>query len=143
MGFFGHQETKANSVVIVGGGNIGVSLAKRLEESKFGANTKLIELNKIHSDVQQNLNRNTQDPSTLEPQLRYRWIDGILRKKEKEDLVGLSRKSKSEKVDRILTHRFGGPFIFIGLLYLIFQSVFSWAVLPMNWVNNTVTQFGN
>ncbi|SVD47868.1 uncharacterized protein METZ01_LOCUS400722, partial [marine metagenome] len=104
---------------------------------------KLIELNKIHSAVQQNLSGNTQDLSTLEPQLRYRWIDGILRKKEKEDLVFLSRKSKSEKVDKILTHRFGGPFIFIGLLYLIFQSVFSWAVLPMNWVNNTVTQFGN
>jgi trk system potassium uptake protein TrkA len=46
----GHQETKANSVVIVGGGNIGVSLAKRLEESKFGANTKLIELNKERAE---------------------------------------------------------------------------------------------
>ena len=104
---------------------------------------KLIELNKIHSAVQQNLIQNTQDPSTLEPQLRYRWIDGILRKKEKEDLVDLSRKSNSEKVDKILTHKLWGPFIFIGILYLIFQSVFSWAVLPMNWVNNTVAQFGN
>ena len=50
MGFFGHQEAKANSVVIVGGGNIGVSLAKRLEESKFGANTRLIELNKERAE---------------------------------------------------------------------------------------------
>jgi trk system potassium uptake protein TrkA len=50
MDFFGHEETKANSVVIVGGGNIGVSLAKRLEESKFGANTKLIELNKERAE---------------------------------------------------------------------------------------------
>ena len=50
MGFFGHQEAKANSVIIVGGGNIGVSLAKRLEESKFGANTKLIELNKERAE---------------------------------------------------------------------------------------------
>ena len=50
MSFLGHQETKANSVVIVGGGNIGVSLAKRLEESKFGANTKLIELNKERAE---------------------------------------------------------------------------------------------
>ena len=102
---------------------------------------KLIEFKKIHSDVQKNLNRNTQDLSTLEPQLRYRWIDGILRKKE--NLVDLSRKSKSEKADKILTHKLWGPFIFIGILYLIFQSVFSWAVLPMNWVNNTVAKFGN
>jgi len=50
MGFFGHQETKANSVIIVGGGNIGVSLAKKLEENKFGANTKIIELNKERAE---------------------------------------------------------------------------------------------
>ena len=50
MVFFGHQETKARSVVIVGGGNIGVELAKRLEDSKFGANTKLIELNKERAE---------------------------------------------------------------------------------------------
>ena len=121
-----------------------IKLYKSVNSDNASLNKKkLIELNKIHSAVQQKLNGNTQDPSTLEPQLRYRWIDGILRKKEKEDLVFLSRKSKSEKVDKILTHRFVGPFIFIGLLYLIFQSVFSWAVVPMNWVNNTVAQFGN
>ena len=50
MGFFGHQETKANSIIIVGGGNIGVSLAKKLEENKFGANTKIIELNKERAE---------------------------------------------------------------------------------------------
>ena len=50
MVFFGHQETKANSVIIVGGGNIGVSLAKKLEENKFGANTKIIELNKERAE---------------------------------------------------------------------------------------------
>ena len=50
MSFLGHQETKANSVVIVGGVNIGVALSKRLEESKFGANTKLIELNKERAE---------------------------------------------------------------------------------------------
>ena len=50
MGFFGHQEAKANSIIIVGGGNIGVSLAKRLEESKFGANIKLIELKKERAE---------------------------------------------------------------------------------------------
>ncbi len=50
MVFFGHQETKASSVIIVGGGNIGVSLAKKLEENKFGANTKIIELNKERAE---------------------------------------------------------------------------------------------
>ena len=62
MDFFGHEETKANSVVIVGGGNIGVSLAKRLEESKFGANTKLIELNKERAE---NINAELNDTIVL------------------------------------------------------------------------------
>lgn len=103
----------------------------------------LIELNEIHSTIQQNLNGNTPDLSTLEPQLRYRWIDGILLKKEAGDSVVLTKKSKSEKVDKILTHKLWGPFIFVGILYIIFQSVFSWAVVPMDWVNNMVAQFGN
>jgi len=73
MVFFGHKETKANSVIIVGGGNIGVSLAKKLEETKFGANTKLIELNKeraenISADLNNTLviNGNSLDPEILE-----------------------------------------------------------------------------
>ena len=73
MGFFGHQETKANSVIVVGGGNIGVSLAKRLEESKFGASTKLIELNKeraerISADLNDTLviNGSSLDPEILQ-----------------------------------------------------------------------------
>jgi len=72
MTAFGHQETKANNVVIVGGGNIGTSLAKRLEESKFGAKTKLIELNKeraesISSELNDTLviNGNCLDPEIL------------------------------------------------------------------------------
>jgi len=73
MGFFGHKETKANSVIIVGGGNIGISLARRLEESKFGASTKLIELNKeraekISADLNETLviNGSSLDPEILE-----------------------------------------------------------------------------
>ncbi|MBH72000.1 MAG: Trk system potassium uptake protein TrkA [Alphaproteobacteria bacterium MarineAlpha6_Bin6] len=71
MTFFGHKETKANSVIIVGGGNIGVSLAKRLEESKFGANTKLIELNKERAE---NISANLNDTlvingSSLDPEI--------------------------------------------------------------------------
>ena len=73
MVFFGHKETKANSVIIVGGGNIGSSLAKKLEESKFGANTKLIELNKERAEkisVSLNntlvINGNSLDPEILQ-----------------------------------------------------------------------------
>ncbi len=35
--------------------------------------------------------------------------------------------ARSASVDRWLTHRFGGPLIFIGVMALVFQSIFAWA----------------
>ena len=68
---FGHEESKANSVIIVGGGNIGVSLAKRLDESNFGAKTKLIELNKERAENISTLLDNTLiiNGNSLDPEI--------------------------------------------------------------------------
>jgi ferrous iron transport protein B len=38
----------------------------------------------------------------------------------------------SEKIDRVLTHKFFGLVILIGILLLVFQAIFSWATLPMD-----------
>ncbi|MCY7375067.1 MAG: ferrous iron transport protein B, partial [Pyrinomonadaceae bacterium] len=38
----------------------------------------------------------------------------------------------SEKIDRVLTHKFFGLAILIGVLLLVFQAIFSWATLPMD-----------
>jgi len=43
MSVFGHEEKAAHRIVIVGGGNIGYSLAKLLEASKSASNIKIIE----------------------------------------------------------------------------------------------------
>jgi len=101
------------------------------------------ELTNIYSQVQQELKNKSIDVLALEPQLRYRWLAGIINKKEETEVKELLNETRSEKVDRIMTHKVTGPFIFIGILYLIFQSVFSWAVVPMGWMNSTVEQFGN
>ncbi|MCB1530253.1 MAG: Trk system potassium transporter TrkA [Alphaproteobacteria bacterium] len=42
---FGHEEKEARSVVILGGGNIGVCLAQELKEKHKGINIKIIEKN--------------------------------------------------------------------------------------------------
>ncbi|CAN5502002.1 ferrous iron transport protein B [soil metagenome] len=41
-------------------------------------------------------------------------------------------RSVSEKIDHILTHKFFGLAILIGILLLVFQTIFSWANLPMD-----------
>lgn len=38
----------------------------------------------------------------------------------------------SEKIDRVLTHRFFGLVILVAILLVVFQTIFSWASLPMD-----------
>ncbi len=41
------------------------------------------------------------------------------------------------KIDRWLTHPIGGPLIFLFLMALVFQAIFSWAEYPMNWIEGS------
>ncbi|MCG8356983.1 MAG: Trk system potassium transporter TrkA [Kiloniellales bacterium] len=58
MASFGHEETEARRVVIVGGGNIGLNLAQSVEASASGVNLKVIEIDKKRAEfVAQTLDR--------------------------------------------------------------------------------------
>jgi ferrous iron transport protein B len=46
-----------------------------------------------------------------------------------------SWKQYSSKIDRILTHKIWGYLIFFGVLFLIFQSIFAWAEVPMDMID--------
>ncbi|NDF11752.1 MAG: Trk system potassium transporter TrkA [Proteobacteria bacterium] len=50
MKMFGHEEREARRIVIVGGGNIGLSLAQQLEAEEQSLNIKLIEVNKERAE---------------------------------------------------------------------------------------------
>jgi ferrous iron transport protein B len=76
---------------------------------------------------------------TLEPTLRYHWLDQVVPASE----IPIEKKSNSEKTDEILTHTWGGPLIFVGLLAFIFQVIFSWATVPMNLIDVGIAQLGN
>ena len=41
----------------------------------------------------------------------------------------------TDQIDNVVTHRFLGQMIFFGLLFLIFQAIFSWAGYPMDWID--------
>ncbi len=51
MAAFGHEETEAHRIVIVGGGNIGLFLAKELEKNHPEVNAKVIELGKERAEI--------------------------------------------------------------------------------------------
>ncbi|MBT1704204.1 ferrous iron transport protein B [Chryseosolibacter indicus] len=52
-----------------------------------------------------------------------------------------SWKQYSNKLDKILTHKVWGYVIFFGLLFLIFQSIFAWATLPMDMIDTLFADF--
>lgn len=69
---------------------------------------------------------------------RYHVIDEAVRLSRKET-VGAKTKSFTQKVDKVLTHRFAGIGIFLALLFLVFQAIFSWSAIPMEWVESGFT----
>lgn len=51
------------------------------------------------------------------------------------------REQLTERVDQILTHKVWGYAIFLGILLMIFQSLFAWATVPMDWIDAATGAF--
>ena len=61
---------------------------------------------------------------------RYNFISNVVQESVKHNDREDHR--KSEKIDRVLTHKFFGLVILVAVLLLVFQAIFSWASLPMD-----------
>jgi ferrous iron transport protein B len=66
---------------------------------------------------------------------RYSFIQDLLNKITLKS-SDHSWKAYSNNLDRILTHKVWGYIIFFGLLFLVFQAIFAWAEIPMDWIDN-------
>jgi ferrous iron transport protein B len=64
---------------------------------------------------------------------RYQFINSVLSSTyEVNKAIAQDLRSR---LDRVLTHKFWGYVIFMALLFLIFQSIFEWATLPMDFID--------
>ncbi|MDR6371559.1 ferrous iron transport protein B [Chryseobacterium bernardetii] len=66
---------------------------------------------------------------------RYQKVDKIL-----ADVIFKKAQFKellTEKLDKVLVHKFWGYVVFLAILLIIFQSVFFLAEYPMNWIEET------
>lgn len=65
-------------------------------------------------------------PNAVESIIRFRFLKPIL-----ADIIArqatLKKAIHSESIDQLLLHRFWGLVIFVGMMYLVFQSVYSWS----------------
>ncbi len=86
----------------------------------------------------------SQKSQATETIARYNFINDLL-----YDTVKVPETAKDEtlsnKIDRVLTHKIFGIFIFFGILLFMFQSIFSWSAYPMAliadmfvWVQSTL-----
>lgn len=48
----------------------------------------------------------------------------------------------TERLDRVFLHRFWGYAIFLGLMLVLFQAMFSWAEVPKGWIEEGMESFG-
>ena len=76
----------------------------------------------------------------VEARVRYAWIDSIVQKVVTQ--VKPPKPSKSQRVDRFLTHRVVGLAFFLLLMGMCFQSIYAWAGPVMNAIDGTFVALG-
>ena len=71
MAVFGHEESEVRRIVIIGGGNIGLSLAEDIEAQFIGKSTTLIELDKVRAELAAQICSKTEviNGDALEPEI--------------------------------------------------------------------------
>jgi ferrous iron transport protein B len=66
---------------------------------------------------------------------RYQFINDVL--KVGQTIDHSNAKDLRARLDRVLTHKVFGYVIFLAVLMLIFQSIFSWSEIPMNFIDES------
>ena len=80
------------------------------------------------------------NPRGLEAELRYQWIAGVARRTISHSPS--TRHHIGDRIDAIALHRIGGPLLFLGIMALVFQSIFTWAAPLMDGTEGLVAALG-
>lgn len=93
-----------------------------------------LERNEIHSSFTKSHSdlKRLQQKETIK---RYQFINDVLKVGLKVD--SSVAKDFRSKLDRVLTHKIWGYAIFFVILFVIFQSIFEWSKIPMDFIDST------
>ncbi len=72
---------------------------------------------------------------------RYQFINDVLKKAYRIDAS--KAKDLRSRLDRVLTHKVYGYLIFFGILLLIFQAIFEWASVPMDFIDESFSNLSS
>lgn len=82
-----------------------------------------------------------EESETIITNAKYSFITGALKETFRD--VNQSEKTRSEKIDSVLTHPIFGFPIFTSILFLIFFVTFKLGAYPMEWIDMGVLAFGD
>jgi ferrous iron transport protein B len=72
--------------------------------------------------------------------VRYDRLADLLERHESQAIDRSA--ARSAAVDRVLMHPVFGYVILLGILLMVFQSIFSWAAYPMEWIDGGMASLG-
>ncbi|MBL6913717.1 MAG: ferrous iron transport protein B [Puniceicoccaceae bacterium] len=87
--------------------------------------------------VREQLYKDGFQPDAAESTLRFRFLNPLLND-VLERQAAMKRRSKSEGIDQLLLHKFWGLLVFMGMMYVVFQSVYTWAGPVMGLIESAV-----
>ena len=111
-----------------------------LTDERAASATTSVEIRKALADAREALDAANVDWRTAAIEARYNRIAQIQANVVTENFV--HQETFSDKLDRILTHKVWGMLIFVGIMALMFQSIFTLAEYPMNWIEGGVGWLG-
>lgn len=80
------------------------------------------------------------DPSTAIADDRYIGIGRISARSVIRTTA--AKIAVSERIDQVALHKVGGYFVFLAIITLVFQAIFTWAQIPAEWIKAGVDALG-
>ncbi len=80
------------------------------------------------------------NPRGLEAELRYGWIAGVVARTVTH--VPSRRHVVGDRIDAVALHRVWGPLLFVAIMAVVFQSIFTWAAPMMDFTEGLVLSAG-
>jgi ferrous iron transport protein B len=122
---FPNQDLYKLWLVITQDVNFGKMTRQEIEVTEFKT--------KSHADL-----KRLQQKETIK---RYQFINDVL--KEGQTIDASKASGFRAKFDRILTHKIWGYVIFFVILLTIFQAIYDWATVPMDFIDSTFASFAD
>ena len=95
-------------------------------------------------EIQEKYHWKTQDFQSKETMARYSQlaeiVDNCLHEVPAEEQ---EVNTWTDRLDKIFLHRFWGYFIFLGILFIVFQAIFTWATYPMDLIDSGIANLND